>query len=145
MTPVISPPLKREVGYFFCKKIGSSKEQVCERYSIIAGNNTYLNRPVCECGQRSQFLEKWHFLTECCPKCIVFNRFKSVFHLIKGDLYQLHKGLQTLIYQSLEVMRPEGLEPSQVYTHCPLKTARLPFRHDRKRRIPNRKDCTTTE
>lgn len=28
-------------------------------------------------------------------------------------------------------MRPAGLEPAQVYTHCPLKTARLPFRHDR--------------
>ena len=29
-------------------------------------------------------------------------------------------------------MRPAGLEPAQVYTHCPLKTARLPFRHDRR-------------
>ena len=31
----------------------------------------------------------------------------------------------------LYFMRPAGLEPAQVYTHCPLKTARLPFRHDR--------------
>lgn len=28
-------------------------------------------------------------------------------------------------------MRPAGLEPAQVYTHYPLKIARLPFRHDR--------------
>ena len=42
------------------------------------------------------------------------------------------KGLESLDSSPFRLVRAGGVEPPRAYTHCHLKTARLPFRHARR-------------
>ena len=45
------------------------------------------------------------------------------------------KGLESLDSSPFRLVRAGGVEPPRAYTHCHLKTARLPFRHARRQSI----------
>ena len=53
-------------------------------------------------------------------------------HLLDFTILSKAKGLESLDSSPFRLVRAGGVEPPRAYTHCHLKTARLPFRHARR-------------
>ena len=62
-----------------------------------------------------------------------------------GTVFRESKRAGTLGFQPFSLVRVGGLEPPRAYTHCHLKTARLPFRHTRRQVINLPLDCRNVQ